>query len=40
MTEDDKKALRAKNLRTALILATIALAGFVGVILRNWLLPH
>lgn len=40
MTEDDKKALRAKNLRTALILVSIALAGFFGVILRNWIMPH
>ena len=40
MNEDRKKNLRAKNLRTALILASIALAGFFGVILRNWLLPH
>ena len=40
MTADEKKVQRAKNLRTALILATIALAGFFGIILRNWMLRH
>lgn len=40
MTEDERKALRAKNLRLALILASVALAGFLGIILRNWLFPR
>ncbi len=34
---DQQKSLRSRNLRTALIIASIALAGFVGVILRSWL---
>ena len=38
MTEDEQKALRKRNLRTAWIAGSIALAGFVGVILRSWLL--
>ena len=38
VTEDEHKALRARNLRTALIVGSIALAGFIGIILRSWLL--
>jgi len=37
MTADEQKLLRMRNLRTALIIGSIALAGFVGVILRGWL---
>jgi hypothetical protein len=38
MTADDEKTRRSRNLRTALIFASIALAGFAGVILRSWLM--
>ena len=37
MSPDQQKILRRRNLRTALIVGSIALAGFVGVILRTWL---
>ena len=40
MTDEDQKALRTRNLRTALIFASIAIAGFLGVILRNWFMMH
>ena len=33
--QDDEKALRARNLRTALILVAIALAVFVSFIIRS-----
>lgn len=33
--QDDEKALRARNLRTALILAAIALVIFVSFIIRS-----
>jgi hypothetical protein len=36
MTADEQKAQRLRNLRTALIFGSIAVAGFVGVILRTW----
>lgn len=38
MTPEEQKALRQRNLRVALIVGSIALAGFVGVIVRTWLL--
>lgn len=38
MTADEQKARRQRNLRTGLIAGSIALAGFVGIILRTWLL--
>jgi len=38
MTADEQKTLRRRNLRVALIVGSIALAGFVGIILRSWLL--
>lgn len=34
--EDDDKALRARNLRTGLILAGIVLVLFVSFIVRTW----
>ena len=34
--EDDDKALRARNLRTGLILAALVLAVFVSFIVRTW----
>lgn len=34
--EDDMKALRTRNVRTALVLAAIVVALFVGFIVRNW----
>jgi hypothetical protein len=37
MTTDEQKSLRMRNLRVALIVGSIALAGFIGVILRSWL---
>jgi len=37
MTADEQKAMRMRNLRTALIVGSIAVAGFIGVILRSWL---
>lgn len=40
MTQDDDKALRARNVRTALVLAAIALAVFVSFIVRSWYLGH
>ncbi len=40
MTADEQKNLRLRNLRVALIVGSIALAGFVGVILRSWLMQH
>ena len=36
MQEDDEKALRARNVRTGLILAGIALVVFVSFIVRSW----
>jgi hypothetical protein len=38
MTADEQKAQRMRNLRTAFIVGSIALAGFIGVILRSWLM--
>jgi hypothetical protein len=38
MTADEQKSLRMRNLRTALIAGSIAVAGFIGVILRSWLM--
>jgi hypothetical protein len=38
MTADEQKTLRMRNLRTALIVGSIALAGFIGVILRSWIM--
>lgn len=40
MTADERKSLRKRNLRIALIVGSIALAGFIGIILRSWLLMH
>lgn len=37
MTAEEQKNMRQRNLRTALIVGSIALAGFVGIILRGWL---
>lgn len=34
-TQDD--TLRARNLRTGLILASVALAGFLGIVVRYWM---
>jgi len=36
VSSDDAKR---QNLRTALVLATIALVFFIGVIVRHWLFP-
>jgi len=40
VTEDEQKAQRMRNLRTALIIGSIALAGFLGIILRSWLMTQ
>jgi hypothetical protein len=36
MNEQQSRQLRARKIRTALILLSIALAFFVGVIVRHW----
>jgi hypothetical protein len=36
MNDQRAKQLQARNVRTALILLSVALAFFVGVILRHW----
>ncbi|HTH93854.1 MAG TPA: cytochrome oxidase small assembly protein [Rhodocyclaceae bacterium] len=38
--ENDNKALRARNVRTGLILAAIVLVLFVSFIVRTWYLAH
>ncbi len=41
MTDEDRKARRrAGNLRTALVLLSIAAAFFIGVIVNRWLITH
>jgi hypothetical protein len=34
--EDDRKALRARNVRTGLILAAIVLVLFLSFVIRTW----
>jgi hypothetical protein len=34
--EDDDKALRARNIRTGLILAVVVMVVFVSFIVRSW----
>lgn len=36
MRDDEQKALRARNLRTALILAAVVAVLFVSFIIRSW----
>jgi len=36
MDEEQARRLKARNLRTGLILLSVALAFFLGIILRRW----